>query len=136
MPQLLLGVEGSIPEPAQQEQQQEQKKKPSHSELHDFSERVLEEDGIWEHAFDESNDIEIPQYLDNPIKTGLGYMDYILGEAGFYPTQCTVLTGDPGCGKTTMALEMASAMRGLGTTVAFASCEMRKGSRQTFCSHR
>jgi DNA repair protein RadA/Sms len=126
MPQLLLGVEGSIPEPAQQEQQQEQKKKPSHSELHDFNERVLEEDGIWDHAYDESNDIEIPQYLDNPIKTGLGYMDYILGEAGFYPTQCTVLTGDPGCGKTTMALEMASAMRGLGTTVAFASCEMRK----------
>jgi DNA repair protein RadA/Sms len=53
-------------------------------------------------------------------------MDYILGEAGFYPTQCTILTGDPGCGKTTMTLLMASAMRGLGTNVAFASCEMRK----------
>ena len=70
--------------------------------------------------------IEIPKYLDNPIKTGLSYMDYILGDAGFYPTQCTILTGDPGCGKTTMTLEMASAMRGLGANVAFASCEMRR----------
>jgi RecA/RadA recombinase len=73
-----------------------------------------------------SMSLTLPKYLDNPMKTGLGYMDYILGEAGFFPTQCTVLTGDPGSGKTTLALEMASSMRGLGTTVAFASCEMRK----------
>ena len=92
----------------------------------EFSESALQQDGIWEHAFDESNEIEIPKYLDNPIKTGLDYMDYILGNAGFYPTQCTILTGDPGCGKTTMTLEMASAMRGLGANVAFASCEMRR----------
>jgi DNA repair protein RadA/Sms len=93
----------------------------------EFDEKVLREDeGIWDHAFDESTEIEIPKYLDNPMKTGIGYMDYILGDAGFYPTQCTVMTGDPGCGKTTLALEMASAMRGLGTTVVFASCEMRK----------
>lgn len=92
----------------------------------EFSDEVLQDDDIWEHAFDESNDIDIPKYLENPIKSGLNYMDYILGDAGFYPTQCTILTGDPGCGKTTIALEMASAMRGLGTCVAFASCEMRK----------
>ena len=92
----------------------------------EFSEAVLQQDDIWAHAFDESNEIAIPKYLDNPIKTGLDYMDYILGNAGFYPTQCTILTGDPGCGKTTMTLEMASAMRGLGANVAFASCEMRR----------
>jgi len=101
--------------------------KPKIVEVIEFDEKMLRtEEDIWDHAFDESNDIEIPSYLDNPVKTGLGYMDYILGDAGFYPTQCTVMTGDPGCGKTTLALEMASAMRGLGTTVAFASCEMRK----------
>ena len=94
--------------------------------VREFSDNVLQEDDIWSHAFDESDNIEIPKYLDNPIKTGIGYMDYILGEAGFYPTQCTILTGDPGCGKTTMELEMASSMRGHGTVVAFASCEMRK----------
>ena len=94
--------------------------------VNEFSDSVLKDDDIWAHAFDESDNIDIPTYLDNPIKTGIGYMDYILGEAGFYPTQSTVLTGDPGCGKTTLALEMASSMRGLGTTVAFASCEMRK----------
>tara|TARA_B100000029_G_C17477367_1_gene924269 strand:- start:153 stop:1052 length:900 start_codon:yes stop_codon:yes gene_type:complete len=119
MSQLLLGVDDTPPKA-------EQKQSKTSEPVSEFNERVLEEDGIWAHAFDESNEIEIPDYLDNPIKTGLGYMDYMLGEAGFYPTQCTILTGDPGCGKTTMALTMASAMRGLGTTVAFASCEMRK----------
>lgn len=96
------------------------------NDIREFTERDLADESIWDHSYDESTDIEIPKYLDNPIKTGLGYMDYILGNAGFYPTQCTILTGDPGCGKTTMALEMASTMRGLGTTVAFASCEMRR----------
>jgi DNA repair protein RadA/Sms len=94
--------------------------------INEFDAKVFKDDAVWDHAYDESNDIEIPKYLDNPIKSGIGYMDYILGEAGFYPTQSTILTGDPGCGKTTLALEMASAMRGLGTTVAFASCEMRR----------
>jgi DNA repair protein RadA/Sms len=101
--------------------------KPKTIDVIEFDEKILRsEEDIWSHAFDESDTIEIPKYLDNPMKTGLGYMDYILGEAGFFPTQCTVLTGDPGSGKTTLALEMASSMRGLGTTVAFASCEMRK----------
>ena len=39
----------------------------------EFSEAALQHDDIWEHAFDESNEIEIPKYLDNPIKTGLDY---------------------------------------------------------------
>jgi len=96
-------------------------------QIHEFSEKDLEGNpDIWNSAYDESDTIEIPSYLENPMKTGIGFMDYILGDAGFYPTQATVLTGDPGCGKTTLALEMASAMRGLGTNVAFASCEMRR----------
>lgn len=118
---LLLGV-------ADQEAPKTQEAKPeiNLNDVREFTERDLADESIWDHAYDESTDIKIPKYLDNPIKTGLGYMDYILGNAGFYPTQCTILTGDPGCGKTTMALEMASTMRGLGTTVAFASCEMRR----------
>ena len=40
----------------------------------EFSPSALEQDGIWAHAFDESNEIEIPKYLDNPIKTGLDYI--------------------------------------------------------------
>jgi DNA repair protein RadA/Sms len=118
-PILLLGCEEqSLPEPSENNIDIET--------VNEFSDSVLGEDSIWDHAFDESDKIEIPTYLNNPIKTGLSYMDYILGEAGLYPTQCTILTGDPGCGKTTMALEMASSMRGNGTVVAFASCEMRK----------
>jgi len=115
------------PEVEMKVEAEDSKGKPKIVEVIEFDEKILRtEEDIWSHAFDESNDIEIPSYLDNPMKTGLGYMDYILGEAGFFPTQCTVLTGDPGSGKTTLALEMASSMRGLGTTVAFASCEMRK----------
>ena len=73
-------------------------KTPIIDSVAEFTPEALNQDGIWAHAFDESNAIEIPEYLDNPIKTGLSYMDYILGDAGFYPTQCTILTGDPGCG--------------------------------------
>jgi len=120
---ILLGCEEQAPPKTKQEPKDEGIKIET---VNEFNDSVLKDDDIWAYAFDESDDIEIPKYLDNPIKTGIGYMDYILGEAGFYPTQCTILTGDPGCGKTTMALEMASTMRGLGTTVAFASCEMRK----------
>ncbi len=119
-PVILLGCE------SQQPSEEKQPEGIKIETINEFDAKVFKDAGIWDHAFDESNEIEIPKYLNNPIKTGLSYMDYILGEAGFYPTQSTILTGDPGCGKTTLALEMASAMRGLGTTVAFASCEMRR----------
>lgn len=83
-------------------------------------------DYIYEQASDNSNEIEIPAFFDRPMKSGLSFVDYVLGDQGFFPTQSTILTGDPGCGKTTLTLQIADALRGHGTRVAFASCEMRK----------
>ena len=83
-------------------------------------------DYIYEQASDKSNEIEIPAFFDRPMKSGLSFVDYVLGDQGFFPTQSTILTGDPGCGKTTLTLQIADALRGHGTRVAFASCEMRK----------
>ena len=94
----------------------------------DLNQSVMDKfgDHIYSQSSDVSTDIEVPKFFDKPMKSGIGFVDYVLGDVGFYPTQSTILTGDPGCGKTTLTLQIADGLRGRGINVAFASCEMRK----------
>ena len=35
--------------------------------INEFDAKVFKDTDIWDHAFDESNEIEIPKYLNNPM---------------------------------------------------------------------
>lgn len=56
------------------------------------------------------------------VKTGITMMDVVLSaDGGFAPGQVILLTGEPGCGKTTLALQMSMNMP---SATCFASYEM------------
>ena len=79
------------------------------------------QDGI---AFGTSiQDIEVPATLKIRVKTGLRYMDNVLGGEGFTPSMVTLFTGTPGAGKTTMMLTLANSLQGLGCQVVFNTAE-------------
>ena len=51
--------------------------------------------------------IEVPEKLRMKMPTGLGYFDSALGGKGMTPSVVTLVTGDPGAGKTTLNLILA-----------------------------
>ena len=55
-------------------------------------------------------DIEVPAILKQKFKSGVSYIDGALGGQGFTPSTVTLFTGEPGAGKTTMVLTVASAV--------------------------
>ncbi len=55
------------------------------------------------------NTVIVPPELRIKLKTGEQFIDYTLG-GGFTPSTCWMLTGDSGCGKTTLALTIANAL--------------------------
>lgn len=59
-------------------------------------------------------DIVVPDALRNKRKTGIDWFDDALGGEGFTPSTCMMLTGGPGCGKTTMILQLADAITKAG----------------------
>lgn len=70
-------------------------------------------------------DIEIPEELEVKIETGISWFDAITGgdEPGLTPSSVTLLTGMPGGGKTTLALQMADSLTAQGATVLYNSGE-------------
>ena len=58
---ILLGCEEQAPPKTKQEPKDEGIKIET---VNEFNDSVLKDDDIWAHAFDESDDIEIPKYLD------------------------------------------------------------------------
>ena len=59
-------------------------------------------------------DIEVPDALRHKKKTGISWFDDALGGEGFTPSSCMMLTGGPGCGKTTMILQLADSITKMG----------------------
>lgn len=64
-------------------------------------------------------DIKVPRRLRERHKTGLDWFDSALGGDGFVPSSVMMLTGDAGCGKTTLALQLADAIKSQGHECLF-----------------
>lgn len=58
--------------------------------------------------------IDVPDALRHKKKTGIDWFDDALGGEGFTPSTCMMLTGGPGCGKTTMVLQLAESISRAG----------------------
>ena len=54
--------------------------------------------------------IEVPEHLNRTCATGVDFVDSAMGGQGFTPSSVTLFTGEPGAGKTTMVLTVASAV--------------------------
>jgi len=54
--------------------------------------------------------IKVPEHLNRTVATGVGFVDSAMGGQGFTPSSVTLFTGEPGAGKTTMVLTIASAV--------------------------
>jgi len=69
-----------------------------------------------------AGDVEIPQEFFNRLKTGIAQVDRIFGE-GILPGMTFTISADPGCGKTTLMLQICQALANQGYTAAYLSGE-------------
>lgn len=69
------------------------------------------------------SDITVPDALRTSLKTGWEYIDALFTGEGIRPSTCCMVTGLPGAGKTTIALQLADALISQGHTVFYNSCE-------------
>jgi DNA repair protein RadA/Sms len=65
---------------------------------------------------------EVPAEAGGRLATGLGELDVVLG-GGLVQGSCLLLAGDPGVGKSTLLLGMASSLAARGSTVLYVSGE-------------
>ena len=68
-------------------------------------------------------DIKIPDILRKKFKTGIDYIDGAMGGEGFTPSCVTLFTGEPGAGKSSMALILANAITAKGGVALFNTAE-------------
>ena len=59
-------------------------------------------------------DIEVPKQLEVNVGTGMPHIDALYAGDGIMPSTASILTGIPGAGKTTLALQLADAVTGAG----------------------
>jgi predicted ATP-dependent serine protease len=69
-----------------------------------------------------AGDVEIPQEFFNRLKTGIAQVDRIFGE-GILPGMTFTISADPGCGKTTLMLQICQALANQGYSAAYLSGE-------------
>ena len=69
------------------------------------------------------SDISVPDALRTSLKSGWEYIDALFTGEGIRPSTCCMVTGLPGAGKTTIALQLADALISQGHTVFYNSCE-------------
>ena len=72
------------------------------------------------------NDLKFKKDLFNPLKTGRKIDEFFSGEHGIMPGTNTVITGDPGVGKTTVLLDILADLNNKGKRVLFVSGEMNQ----------
>lgn len=65
------------------------------------------------------NDIKIPDLMRVRKSSGISWVDKALGGQGFVPSQVMMLTGMPGCGKTTFSLQLADSLTKEGNVVLY-----------------
>jgi len=68
-------------------------------------------------------DIEVPKQLEVNVPTGIPHIDALFAGDGIMPSTASILTGIPGAGKTTLALQMADACTGMGHIAIYNSGE-------------
>jgi predicted ATP-dependent serine protease len=72
------------------------------------------------------NDLKFEKNLFQPLKTGRAIDKFYSNEGGVMPGTNTVITGDPGVGKTTVLLDLLADMNDKGKRVLFVSGEMNQ----------
>lgn len=77
---------------------------------------------IQQSGFVKSKDISVPDNFYFRIASGITDLDYALG-GGFIAGQTFTLAGTPGCGKTTMLLQMLDGIQRNGLNVGYISAE-------------
>jgi len=68
-------------------------------------------------------EINVPDALRKRCKVGIDWFQDSLGGEGFTPSTCMMLTGGPGCGKTTMLMQLGDALMKQGHIVLYNSGE-------------
>lgn len=69
-----------------------------------------------------ASDVNIPQEFFQRLKTGIAQIDKVFGE-GILPGMTFTISADPGCGKTTLMLQLCQALAQQGYTAAYLSGE-------------
>ena len=72
------------------------------------------------------NDLKFEKNLFNPLRTGRKIDEFFSGDRGIMPGTNTVITGDPGIGKTTVLLDILADLNNKGKKVLFVSGEMNQ----------
>lgn len=67
--------------------------------------------------------IDIPDALKRRCKTGIKFIDDAFGGKGMTPSVCTLFTGTPGAGKTTLMLQLADSLTRQGHVCLFNTAE-------------
>jgi len=67
--------------------------------------------------------IEVPAHLNERISTGIDWVDDAFGGEGLTPSMVTLFAGEPGAGKTTLSLTIASTMAAEGNLVVYNTAE-------------
>jgi len=68
-------------------------------------------------------DIDLPTELENAISTGWDHFDALCAGDGMIPSTVAILTGLPGSGKTTFALQLADNITRTGNLALYNTCE-------------
>lgn len=68
-------------------------------------------------------DISLPKELENAITTGWDHFDALCAGDGMIPSTVAILTGLPGSGKTTFAIQLADSITGTGNIALYNTCE-------------